>query len=50
VQHRGQHDEQHDAAGDVVAGEFQEKRCGGECRKIQQDGGQRKAFEAVLRR
>jgi len=49
VEHRGRHDEQHRAAGDVVAGEFQEQGCGGERWKALQDGGQRKAFEAVQR-
>ena len=46
---RGQPDEKHHAADDVVAGEFQEKRGGGELRKTLQDGGPCKAFEAMCR-
>ena len=46
---RGHHDEQHDAAGDLVMGEFQEQGCAGEGREALQEECQRKAFEAVQR-
>ena len=45
---RGQPDEKHHAADDVVAGEFQEKRGGGELRKTLRDGGQCKALRGDL--
>ena len=49
VEDRGRHDEQHHAAGDLVAGEFQEQGCGGKGREALQDGSQRKTFEPVQR-